>query len=270
MAFLACNAPLSDESDIDQWNAAIAAGELFVRTDCSFQAGIDREDQTQEVGACVVTVTTRTTATLTFNDPAETPNYDVHRFWSYFKQYGKNYFLAYFLCDGTVYGFRRIKYISANPQIENTNNGLRQWSGTITWDEPISGEAAPIAPAIGATIDLAGLDLNGISAPLVVNRGGNLVPDGATLNLGQVSTGTVISNFTLFNKSPFVVLGITSTTSSNTDAVPAFGTPSINPLGSALGAITLNGAVGLHSALITVQGNIAGGDYSFIINWEIV
>ena len=157
IAFLKCNSPLSDETDVTQWNAAIAAGDLVVRHDCFFRASMDVDENQEDFGACVVPVVTSRRPVISFEDRADNSDYDVHALYRAFQANPSQYLVAYFMCDGRVYGFKKALSVNVRESHGQTKNDPSQWTGEITFDMLI--QPAPIAPATGATISLSALNL---------------------------------------------------------------------------------------------------------------
>lgn len=157
IAFLKCSDPLADETDVAEWNAAITAGDLLVRHDCFFRASMEAEETSEDFGACLVPVVTNRRMTISFEDPADNSTYDVHAFYRYLQANPGNFLVAYFLCDGRVYGFQKALSIIVRESHGQTKNERSQWTGEIVIDTLI--QPAPIAPAVGATISLSALTL---------------------------------------------------------------------------------------------------------------
>lgn len=268
VAFLKCNATLNDETQLADWNAAIAASELIVRTDCAFEADLASASTTIDVGACLRTVVTRRRSTITITDIADNANFDVHKFYNYLQENPNSLKIAFFTCDGEVYGFRDAD-IDANFNIANNKDGRKTWNAVITFDEEV--QAPPIAPAAGATISLAGLTLAPTCALLGVALAGIPVADGSTVALGTIAAGTTL-DLDLVNSSKINVLTITSVASDNADAVVTFSTPTTAPIGGGIasGEIEFNGAAGAHSAVITIVSNdCTTASRTFTVTWTI-
>ena len=262
-----CNYTLANQGLVANWNAAIASGDILVRSDCFISGTLESAPTTQDLGACLTTITTRRRVTLTINDIADSDEYDVHKLYNHLQANPTSYEIAFFMCDGRVFGFRKAA-IDANFSIEETTDGRTRWTLVATFDELV--QAPPVAPAPGADLTLQGLDLAPTCAQMSVALAGSPVANGATVALGTIAGGTTL-DLDLVNNSTLNVLDITTVNDTSSDTVVTFSTPTTAAIGGGIasGTIQFNGTGANTTDVTLVTNDCNNPTFTFTVTWTV-
>lgn len=151
LAFAKCDFAGIDETDLTEWNAAIAAGNIIALRSCFNQAELANDVQTEEIGACRRTIVSRSVNTLTITDLVDNPDHDRFKFWRSLQRVNSVQ-VAFGTCDQKLFGFRTAS-VTAGFSIGETTADKASWTINLSWDDLESDLPVVPSPANANFID---------------------------------------------------------------------------------------------------------------------
>jgi hypothetical protein len=132
-----CDAPFTDITDEAEWDAKIAAGEVFGRFDGEMIRGSlpVPERAKVPVGACGVEKTISKTYTATLFDSAYEATNTKYDLYDYLDRKGSRWLFGLIQCDGNTYG--PFANVTAEPDenIPETNAEVKAFQFILSWKQ---------------------------------------------------------------------------------------------------------------------------------------
>ena len=130
-----CDESFLDITDEAEWDAKIAAGEVFGRYDGTLIRGSlpvpDRTDV--DVSACGVSKTISKTYTASIIDSAHEPTLTKYDLYDYVDKKSSLWLWGFITCDGYFYGFYPRATAKVDENIPETNSEVKDFQMTISW-----------------------------------------------------------------------------------------------------------------------------------------
>lgn len=130
-----CNVSFTDINDELEWDAKIAAEEVFGRFDGNLIRGSlpvpDRN--TVSVGACGTDKTVSKTYSAAIIDSAHDSSLTKYDLYNYVDQNGQLWLWGFITCDGYFYGFYPKATAQVDENIPETNSEVKDFQLSISW-----------------------------------------------------------------------------------------------------------------------------------------